>query len=313
MNPKYYVELFLLAAIWGSSFLFMRIAAPEFGAVNMAALRIIIAGITLLPVFIIVGRRYLFNQPKQHQITTWQRLTVVTIGNSVIPFLLFAYAALSLEAGLASIVNATTPLWGAFFAVVIYKSLLSKSGWLGLLIGFIGVIILTLHKLSFDLSNDVLAILAVISATCLYGITSNYSKHNLNNIPSLLVASGTMIVGSIIVIPFILWGDNYEHIMSVEMGPWLAIIALGSLCTGFAYILFYRLIEFTSATIAMSVTYLIPIFGVFFGSIFLNEPLFINMLFGGVLILGGVMLATGAASRLKAKVFKNQMINNSHR
>ena len=304
MNPKYYIELLLLASIWGASFLFMRIASPEFGALNMAALRVFIAGLTLLPVFIYVTKKSLLTLPKKDQVNIWKNLILVSVGNSVIPFMLFAYAALSLEAGLASIVNATTPLWGAFFGVLLFNAVLIRSGWFGLLIGFIGVIVLTLHKLSFSLDNDVLAILAVVSATCLYGIASNYSKKHLNHVPSLLVASGTMFVGSIIVLPIFFINNNLEFILSVNSTAWMAIIALGAICTGFAYILFYRLIECTSPTIAMSVTYLIPIFGVCFGSLFLNEPLYLNMLFGGVLILVGVMLTTGLHLRLKK--FKQQ-------
>lgn len=304
MNPKYYLELVLLAAIWGASFLFMRIASPEFGAINMAALRVVIAGITLLPVFIIVATKHIPPLPQHEKKTLWKNLIIVSVGNSVIPFFLFAYAALSLEAGLASIVNATTPLWGAFFGVVLFNAVLPKSGWFGLLLGFIGVIVLTLHKLSLSFDNDVLAICAVITATCMYGISSNYSKRHLNNVPALLVASGTMFVGAFIVLPVFFIGDTITHLMSVSLHAWAALIILGALCTGFAYILFYRLIEFTSPTIAMSVTYLIPIFGVFFGSTFLNEPLFINMFFGGILILTGVMLTTGLHQRLKK--FKQQ-------
>lgn len=306
MNPKHFLELVLLAAIWGASFLFMRIASPAFGAENMAALRVVIAGITLLPVFALTAKKYLAPMPKDVKSQTIINLTLVSVGNSIIPFFLFAYATLTLEAGLTSVVNATTPLWGAFFGVILFGARLNKLGWLGLVIGLIGVVILTAHKL-FDgqisnNTNDLLAIAAVIGATGLYGIASNYSKHSLSSIPSLLVASGTMVIGALIVIPILMLNTSWTFLLSIELLPWLSLMGLGAICTGFAYLIFYRLVEQTSATTAMSVTYLIPMFGVFFGWIFLNEPIYINMFFGGVLILFGVMLTTGLIKRKQTLV-----------
>ena len=306
MNPKHFLELVLLAAIWGASFLFMRIASPAFGAENMAALRVVIAGITLLPVFALTAKKYLAPMPKDVKSQTIINLTLVSVGNSIIPFFLFAYATLTLEAGLTSVVNATTPLWGAFFGVILFGARLNKLGWLGLVIGLIGVVILTAHKL-FDgqisnNTNDLLAITAVIGATGLYGIASNYSKHSLSSIPSLLVASGTMVIGALIVIPILMLNTSWTFLLSIELLPWLSLMGLGAICTGFAYLIFYRLVEQTSATTAMSVTYLIPMFGVFFGWIFLNEPIYINMFFGGVLILFGVMLTTGLIKRKQTLV-----------
>lgn len=306
MNPKHFLELVLLAAIWGASFLFMRIASPAFGAENMAALRVLIAGITLLPVFVLSAKKHLLTMPKSVRTQTITNLTLVSVGNSIIPFFLFAYATLTLEAGLTSVVNATTPLWGAFFGVLLFGARLNKLGWLGLVVGLFGVVILTAHKLlDGQLSsnaNDLLAIAAVIGATGLYGIASNYSKHSLSQIPSLLVASGTMVIGSLIVIPILMVTTSWSFLRSVELLPWLSIIGLGALCTGFAYLIFYRLVEQTSATTAMSVTYLIPMFGVFFGWIFLDEPIYINMFFGGALILFGVMLTTGLIKRKQSLV-----------
>ncbi len=289
----------MLAALWGASFLFMRIASPEFGAMNMAGLRVLIAGLTLLPFFILACRSSLLKMPAVQRKQTLKDLTIVSIGNSILPFMLFAYAALNLDAGLSSIVNATTPLWGAFFGVVLFGAALSRNGWLGLFTGFVGVVVLTSHKLSLGITHDVMGILAIVTATCLYGISSNYSKKRLGHVPALLVASGTMVIGTLFVLPILAWNVTDTDFFAVKWQAWASIIALGAFCTGFAYILFYRLIEFTGPTIAMSVTYLIPIFGVFFGRVFLHEPLYINMFVGGALILFGVMLTTGTFDRFK--------------
>lgn len=295
MSPKHYLELLLLAAIWGASFLFMRISAPEFGALNVAGIRVLVAAVTLLPLLFWVGRKYLKNQSLKPALLG--HITLVSLGNSVLPFVLFGYAAMNIDAGLASIINATTPLWGAIFSILILSLALSKLAWLGIVIGFVGVAILSSHKLQGGLSSDVFAILAVIGATSLYGVSANYSKRFLVGVPPLLIASSTMAIGALFCIPMImLAGDPLSGISS---DAWIALITLGALSTGIAYVLFYRLIEHVGPTKAMMVTYLIPLFGVMFGHMFLQEQLYINMLAGGVLILIGVMLTTGLIKRRK--------------
>lgn len=295
MSAKNFAELLLLAAIWGASFLFMRIAAPELGALAVAFLRIIVAALTLSPLLYLVSKKFL--PTAQNRPSLLMHLTLVGIGNSIIPFVFFAYAAMNIDAGLSSIINATTPLWGALFGILILSSKLNRLGWLGLFLGFIGVFVLSLHKLTGTLDSALLSIFAVIAATCMYGLTANYSKRFLAGVPPMMVAAGTMATSAILVAPAMFFIDlDYSAIPS---SVWLSQIALGALCTGIAYVIFYRLIEHTGPTKAMTVTYLIPIFGVLFGFIFLNEALHLNMLFGGILILSGVMLTTGLFNKQK--------------
>lgn len=288
MALKHFFELLVLSAVWGASFLFMRIAAPEFGALNLAALRIIIAAITLCPLLYLTAKAYRKTRAISPVI---KPIVLVSIGNSVLPFMLFGYAALNIDAGLSSIINGVTPLWGALFSILILSMSLTRSAWIGLVVGFVGVIVLSSHKLNNGMNSEVLAILAVICATSLYGVSANYSKRFLVGVPPLMVASGTMATGAIIMLPIVLISPI--DWLAVSLNAWLAIIALGVISTGFAYVLFYRLIENTGPTKAMMVTYLIPIFGVLFGNLFLDEQLVLNMLFGGLLILLGVMLTTG--------------------
>jgi len=293
MSPKHLFELIVLAAIWGASFIFMRISAPEFGATNLATLRIVIAGLTLSPLFYLIGKPYLRSHPNKLKVLG--KITLVGIGNSVLPFILFAYAAINIDAGLASIINATTPLWGAIFSIVILSNRLNNSGWLGLALGFVGVTVLSQHKLTGELNSEVLSILAVVTATCLYGLSTNFSKRYLQGVPPLLIASGTMFTSAILMAPLLTLSK--VDLMSVSQNSWIAVVVLGVFCTGVAYILFYRLIENVGPVKAMTVTYLIPIFGVLFGSVFLSEQFYVNMLFGGVLILFGVMLTSGLLNK----------------
>ena len=286
MSPKYFLELLLLSALWGASFIFMRISAPEFGATNMAALRIVIAAVTLSPLLYLAGKPYLTGH--KDKLKVMGQITLVGIGNSVIPFLLFAYAAINIDAGLSSIINATTPLWGALFGILILSNKLTKTGYFGLLLGFVGVTVLSEHKLSPNINAETLSILAAITATSLYGISTNFSKRYLQGVPPLLIASGTMAGGALVMAPILIFSGS--SLSGVSQDAWLAIILLGVVSTGIAYILFYRLIDNIGPIKAMMVTYLIPIFGVLFGHIFLAEQVYLNMLFGGLLILIGVLL-----------------------
>ena len=129
MTAKNFAELLLLSAIWGASFLFMRISAPEMGALPVAFLRIIIAALTLAPLLYLVARKYLPEVADKRRLLL--HLTAVGIGNSIIPFIFFSYAAINIDAGLSSIINATTPLWGALFGLVILNTRLNRLGWLG--------------------------------------------------------------------------------------------------------------------------------------------------------------------------------------
>ncbi|QCU89298.1 DMT family transporter [Thiomicrorhabdus sediminis] len=298
MTPKHLFELFILSALWGGSFLFMRIAAPEFGSFELASLHIIIGGLVLLPIFVWMGRKFFATLARPQQTQTLKNMALVGFGNMVIPFSLFTYAALHIEAGLMSIVNATTPLWGAAIGALLFAHRLPAIAWFGLLIGFIGVIVVTSHQLIDGMSVELLAILAVVGATLCYGIFTNYSKKHLIGIPPLLVASGTLLTGGLMMLPVALWfGINDD----ISLRAWLSVLALGGLSTGFAFILFFRLLEQTRPSHAMLVTYLVPIFGVLFGNVFLDESFYINMLFGGLLILTGVMLTAGLIGQRSSK------------
>jgi len=293
MSIKHFLELLLLSALWGASFIFMRIAAPEFGATNLAVLRIVIAAITLLPLLYFIGKPYL--QDQDNKVGVLVQVTLVGIGNSVVPFLLFAYAAMNINAGLLSIINATTPLWGALFGMLILSNKLVRSGYLGLALGFAGIILLSEHKLTGEIDAELLSILAVLTATCLYGIATNYSKRFLVGVPPMFIASGTMAGSALVMLPVLFLSD--APLTGISQDAWLAVIVLGMVSTGFAYILFYRLIDNVGPIKAMMVTYLIPIFGVLFGYAFLAEQIYLNMLFGGTLILLGVLLTSGLINK----------------
>lgn len=283
MKPRDLVELLLLAAIWGSSFLFMRIAAPEFGPVPLIFIRVAIAMVFLLIVLSVRGELAGVKGNNRH-------FTVVGILNSAIPFSLFAFATLSLTAGFTSVLNASVPLFGALVAYFWLGDKLSGARIVGLIVGFLGVTVLVWGKISFKDNGSGWAIVAGLTASLSYGIAANYTKRNLSGVHPFANATGSQIAATLLLLPLAIayWPDTMPSAKS-----WFSVLALGIACTGIAYILFFRLIANVGPAKAVAVTYLLPVFGMIWGLLFLSEAITSNMIMGCIVILLGTALATG--------------------
>lgn len=281
------IEFILLAAIWGSSFMFMRLGAVELGALPTAGLRVGIAAVFLLPILLLRGHGPAL---RQH----WKLTFVVGILNSAIPFACFTYALLSITTGLSSILNATVPLFGAVIAWLWLKDRPNGSRILGLLIGFLGVALLAWNKASFkpDASGSSTgwAVMACLLACLCYGAAASFTKRYMTGLPSLVSATGSQIGAAIGLAPLAWWfWPNHP----VPVNTWLAVVALGVLCTGVAYILFFRLIEHAGPARALSVTFAIPVFAVLYGVVLLGEVVTPWMVGCGLVIVLGTSLSTG--------------------
>ena len=285
------LELFVLAAIWGASFLFMRVATPEFGPIALIALRVGIATLVLLPVLRSAEAR------GQFRAKLWP-LFVVGMTNAAIPFCLFAYSTLYVNAGLDSVLNATTPLWTALIATAVYRAGMGRAQALGLLFGLAGVVVLVWDTLDSDIGEILLAVGAVLMATLLYGFAVNYSKRHLAGIQPYVVAFGCMFFAAIVLLPLALlsWPRH-----AAAASTWACVAGLGILCTGLAYILYFRLVEHVGASYAASVTFVIPIFGVLWGALFLGEKITPMMIAGGIIILLGTAMTSGKLNWLAPK------------
>jgi drug/metabolite transporter (DMT)-like permease len=281
------LDFVLLAAIWGASFLFMRMGARELGALPTAGLRVAIAALFLLPILLARGQAPAL---RQH----WKLTFVVGVLNSAIPFVCFSYALLSITTGLSSILNATVPLFGAVIAWLWLKDRPNGSRILGLLIGFLGVALLAWDKASFkpDATGNATgwAVLACLLATLCYGIAASFTKRYLSGLPSLVSATGSQLGAAIALIP-LAWWFWPDH--AVTLQAWLAVVALGVLCTGVAYILYFRLIERAGPARALSVTFGIPVFAVLYGVLLLGEVVTPWMLVCALVIVAGTSLSTG--------------------
>ena len=279
-------ELVLLAALWGASFLFMRLGAHEFGAVPLAAVRVGLASLMLLP---LLASRAQLGELRTH----WRGLLLVGLLNSAVPFALFSFAALSITAGLSSIVNATTPLWTAVVAFVWLRQGLTRWRALGLVIGFAGVAFLAWDKASFKPGADhagLWAVLACALATLCYGIAANATKRLLSGVPPLVVATGSQAAAALLLaLPAAwLWPATLPGAVA-----WGAVAALAALCTALAYLLYFRLMSRVGPTNAVSVTFLIPLFAMLWGALFLQEAVTAQMVAGGAIVLVGIALALG--------------------
>jgi drug/metabolite transporter (DMT)-like permease len=281
------VDFILLSAIWGASFLFMRFAVVEFGALPAAAARVAIASAFLLPLLAWRGQ---LPQFRQH----WKSVLAIGVLNSGIPFALFAFALLSITTGLSAILNATVPLFGALVAWLWLKDRPTGTRMLGLAIGFAGVAMLAWDKATFRADAGGIApgwaVLACLVATVCYAFAASATKRYLSGMPPLLLATGSQVGATLgLALPALwLWPAQTP-------GPqaWLGVAIAGVLCTGIAYILYFRLIERAGPARALAVTFMVPAFAVLYGAVFLGEAVTTWMLFCGGVIVFGTALSTG--------------------
>lgn len=284
---RWIVDFVLLGAIWGSSFLFMRMGAVEFGALPTAAVRVGIAAAFLLPLLWLRG---LGPQLRRN----WKPVFTIGVLNSGIPFACFAFALLSITTGLSAILNATVPLFGALVAWFWLKDKPAGSRILGLVVGFAGVAMLAWDKASFkpDASGiaPAWAVLACLLATLCYGIAASATKRYLSGLPALVTATGSQVGATLaLALPAAwFWPANMPGLTA-----WLSLLVVGVLCTGIAYILYFRLIESAGPARALAVTFLVPVFAVFYGVLFLGEAATGWMLLCGGVIVCGTALSTG--------------------
>ncbi|HXF46776.1 MAG TPA: DMT family transporter [Burkholderiaceae bacterium] len=287
MRTRDLLDLLALAALWGASFLFMRYAAPAFGPFALVQVRVVIAAAFLLPLLLANG--------------AWPALRahaapVLAVGvlNSAIPFVLLTYAVLSLTAGFASILNATTPLATALIGRLWLGDRIRPLQWLGLAIGIAGVTVLVWGKVDFRPGathwQSTLAIGAALVGAIAYGAGANFTKKHVMGVAPLAVATGSQLGATIALLPFavLFWPEAQP-----DARAWVAATLLAIACTGLAYLLYFRLIARVGAMRAAAVTFLIPVFATLWGAAFLSEALTLQMAGGGVVILAGTALALG--------------------
>ena len=282
------LELLLLSALWGGSFLFMRVAAPVLGPVWLIELRLSLTVLLLLPLVVRLG---LWREIRRH----WLSMLIMGGLGLAAPFTLISFASLSLPAGFTSILNATTPLFGAVVAAIWLKEQLTRVQIVGLVLGFVGVVVLVGLRATIS-SAFLMAVAAGLAASLMYAISSPYAERTLGGIRPLAIAAGSQIGGAIWLIPALPFTVPTQT-------PSLAVVAsvlgLSGFSTALAYILFFRLIQRIGSTRVLTVTYLIPLFAIAWGALLLDEAVTVSMLGGGLLVLLSVVIANGIFTQSK--------------
>jgi len=283
MRPRDVAELLVLAALWGGSFLFMRIAVPAFGPVGVATLRVAGATLLLLPLLVVRGELGALR-------THWRPIAVIGLTNSALPFLGFAYAAQSIDSGVLAIFNSATPLFAAVIAWLWLADRMTPLRVLGLGIGFAGVVGIAGYKAGLHGGGTLAAILACLGATLCYGVSPSLTKRYLTGVAPLAVATGSQIAATaFLALPCVLfWTDAPKPATG-----WAVVVALAFFCTGLAYILYFRLIASAGPANAVAVTYLVPIFAVIWGGLVLGETLSGPLVVGCLVVFVGTAMATG--------------------
>ena len=280
-----YASLLLLSAIWGASFLFLRMTSAQFGPLFLIEMRMLIAFIALLPVFLFTGKL-------DDLLQNWGKIFIASLITMAVPFCLLAFATLYIGAGLASIINASVPFFTAILGFLLFRQSLSLLGVLGLVVGFAGVVVLAVEPAGGgdDSGAKLLAVSAGLLASFLYGLGANYTARYLQGVSGFAITTGCLFYSSLYLAPF-------AYLQRPEVMPtgsiWLAVITLGAVCTGLAFVLFYRLIARIGSARTVTVTLLAPMFSVVWGWMILDERITLVMALGSVLVLSGVAMTAG--------------------
>ncbi|RKP47916.1 DMT family transporter [Cohnella endophytica] len=279
-----YTALILLSLIWGGSFFFIKQLLQDFGPWTIAFLRSSFGLVTIATIMLILRKPFEIGK------IPWIPMAVMALFNTAIPWAIIGFSETRLTSGMASILNATTPLWTIVVGALFFKAVTNRKQWFGMGIAFIGLIILLGINKDSIISVDLLGFACMITATLCYAIGSQLSKR-LKGVSMYQITFGTLLCamlgsGSM---AFTFERVSLPHIAS---GTNIAmLIGLGVFGSGIAYILFYYMIQKGSPEFATMVTYLVPASAIIWGSTLLNEPIHWNLLTGLAFILGGVFLA----------------------
>jgi drug/metabolite transporter (DMT)-like permease len=276
--------LVLLAALWGGSFVFMRVAAPALGAVPLAFVRVALAAMVLIAIAFAQRRVPAFR-------TRWREFAVVGIVNSAIPFALFSFAAQYLSASTGAILNATSPFFAVIAGALWLAAPITKAKVIGVAIGVCGVVVLVGWQPGSATGDQLLAIAACLIAAACYALAGVYTKRKLSDVPSFAVACASQMTAALALMPLLPFTSVPGPLTATVVAN---VVALAIGATALAYLIYFKLIADVGPQRALTVTFLIPLFGVLWGGLFLGEPLTVDLLVGGALVVVGTIVTVRA-------------------
>jgi drug/metabolite transporter (DMT)-like permease len=281
--------LLLLAAIWGASFLFIKVAVRDVGPLLLVTTRVVLATIAMLVYLLAVHGRM-----ELRAMLRWVRIgdaLILSLTGSTLPFLLISWAETRISSGLAGILNATTPLFTVVIALAIGAGM--RLGWrfAGLLLGFAGATLVAWG----DFAGSPLAIAAMIAAAPLYAVSALHARSRFVGLDPACVALVQVFTSSLLLVPVAAVLGRPQHSPGLDTIGSLLLLSLGG--TAFAYVLYYRLLASAGPEHAVAVTYLVPIAAVIYGRLLLHEHIRLSALIGmAVIIVGEAISATPSRS-----------------
>lgn len=288
MRGQDLLELMVLGAIWGASFMLMRIAVPEFGIWAMVEIRALFAALILLP-FVY------WHKQMRDMVTHWRHVVVVGLLNTAIPFCFFAYGSMHLPAALTALLNGTAGIFGALLAWLWLREEITHAAKLGFVLGVVGVYLLSHESLTIE-GVTLFPVIACLIATFCYGVAICYFKKYLTGTKPLAVAAGSQVVSAIALLPLVIL---FPVTSMPSLEAWGAVLFLAVVCTGIAYMMYFNLIGKIGASKAIYVGYIVPVFGLFWGWWLLDEIISPMMLAGAFVILVGIALTSGGYEKFK--------------
>jgi len=282
VRPSDYGRLVALAALWGGAFIFMRVAAPVLGAIWTPELRVLLGGLALLAWLRATG---VDPGLRAH----WRSYLIIGGIGIAAPFALYSFAAIHAPASLLAIVNATSPIFGLAWGALFREERVTARKATGVALGIAGVVLIARPQ---GIDQDPMfgwAVAAALGACCLYGVVGVLVKRFSGGATPRAMAAGNQLAAAVVLIPLL---PFVPPLAAPSALVWANVLALALLASGVAFVLYFRLIADVGATRALTVTYLIPLFGIFWGWLFLGEALPAAALAGGALILAGTVLVT---------------------
>ncbi|HMK08261.1 MAG TPA: DMT family transporter [Anaerolineales bacterium] len=290
MKPRDWVLFWSLGLIWGSSFLWIKIALQGIGPFGLVAWRLLI-GVAGLAVVVAV-RRPAF--PRQRRI--YGMLALLGLTNTALPFLLISWGEQSIDSAVASILNGTVPLFAMVIAhFALQDDRMTRSRVVGLILGFLGVVVLMSGELTpGGFARGGLGQLAVLLAAILYAFSGVFARKNLHGLSPVVQAFVPLIVADAFIWTGAIVAEAPVLTPSIPLA-WFALLWLGLLGSCVAYLLYFSLLHSVGPTRATMVTYVFPVVGLVLGIIFLHEPLTLNLLIGAAMVVAGILVVNGAA------------------
>lgn len=291
MKSKNLLLLLVLASLWGPSFLFIKLAVAEIPPISLAALRIGIAAVVLFLLIFVRGGIF------SRDLRFWKHVTIAGFFAHGLPFVLISWGEIYIDSALASILNGLTPLFTLILAhFTIADDRLNVSKTIGAVVGFFGLAVLLSPHMLIGFEATTIGVIAIIIGALSYGVAMVYSRIYLKGTKPLQAPASQLLVTAVYLIPISLWLEGPYLFADYSIEALASLLVLAVFGTAVAFIMYYRILESASASYLSLVTYIMPVYGIILGMIFLGENISIYSILGGVLIIGGIMVANKTIS-----------------